>query len=731
MCSICQASPTYPTDCPYTAVSAADVKDEVAEAGEAALGDGSLSANQFEDSFRDNDDFGTRDLMFVGDTFFGTLTTNDFDMVLVFLSPGVTYELSVDLNLSTVDFPVIGVFDFSRQFVGSDDTLFDGVSSLVFTATDAIQYLSVTSLETIFPIGVPDNGSYQLTITEFELPDPTIIPGLDETTDLVARVTTKGEIEVGGVFKGFHDANDTDWIAVELTQGQTITIDVNGFSDTPIRDSVLTIFDESSQSIASNDDFGFSLFSEVTITATYTGTHYIQVETFNQGGDIGAYQVRVFEGAVAPNGGGQDVLTNDEIAAYLTNGFWEDDVFTGNGPFAFDIEAGGTITVDLDDLAADGRFLAEAALDAWTVATGLQFQTVSSGAMITFDDNEDGAFSTFAELSGNTIVQSTVNVSTLWLQDFGTTLDSYSLQTYIHEIGHALGLGHAGDYNGFARFGVDNLYANDSWQATVMSYFSQTDNTTVDADEAFILTPMMADILAIETLYGVTADRRSDDTTYGEGSTAGGHYDDLLGHTETVAFTIVDDGGEDTIDFSFATNAQTVTLEDESISDVDGVRGSMVIARGTVIEHFISGGSNDHITGNDAGNMLIGGGGDDTIIGGAGEDTLTGGEGEDRFVFGRSDEPDTVSDFEAGVDTFDMWDNFAGVSNVTVHSEGFVIRRAGGFVDQEIASLTLEVRQNGDDLGIHASFVGADDVEVEDQLLLTFTGQTVAEFWDV
>jgi hypothetical protein len=38
------------------------------------------------------------------------------------------------------------------------------------------------------------------------------------------------------------------------------------------------------------------------------------------------------------------------------------------------------------------------------------------------------------------------------------TIDSYSFQTYVHEIGHALGLGHGGPYNGSASYGLDNLY---------------------------------------------------------------------------------------------------------------------------------------------------------------------------------------------------------------------------------------------------------------------------------
>ena len=59
-----------------------------------------------------------------------------------------------------------------------------------------------------------------------------------------------------------------------------------------------------------------------------------------------------------------------------------------------------------------------------------------------------GAYSTSQVGFNGYITSSFVNVSTNWLRDFGTSIDSYSLTTYIHEIGHALGLGHQGYYNG-------------------------------------------------------------------------------------------------------------------------------------------------------------------------------------------------------------------------------------------------------------------------------------------
>ena len=83
-----------------------------------------------------------------------------------------------------------------------------------------------------------------------------------------------------------------------------------------------------------------------------------------------------------------------------------------------------------------------------------------------------------------------------------STYDDYTLQTILHEIGHAIGLGHQGPYNGSATYGVDNVFDNDSWQASMMSYFSQTENSSINASYEFLQTPMAVDWMALDDLYG-------------------------------------------------------------------------------------------------------------------------------------------------------------------------------------------------------------------------------------
>ncbi len=274
-------------------------------------------------------------------------------------------------------------------------------------------------------------------------------------------------------------------------------------------------------------------------------------------------------------------------------------------------------------------------------------------ADITFDDDQDGAYST-SQVVDNRIVSSHVNISSDW--DFDpVSVNSYWFQTYIHEIGHALGLGHAGNYNGTAVYGVDNQYANDSWQASVMSYFSQTDNTRINASFAYTATMMPADIIAIQTLYGTGVSTRAGNTVYGAHSNVTGYLGSLFGaifenenpgqrlHIDNPAtFTIYDTGGIDTVNFSTAHGAQTISLYAGTVSSVGGLRGNMLIARGTVIENAIGGSGNDRISGNGAANGLYGGAGkdflsgnagNDRFVGGAGNDTVIGGSGSDTIIF--------------------------------------------------------------------------------------------------
>ncbi len=167
-----------------------------------------------------------------------------------------------------------------------------------------------------------------------------------------------------------------------------------------------------------------------------------------------------------------------------------------------------------------------------------------------------------------------------------------------------------------------------------MSYFSQKENTHVDASFARPVTPMIADVIAIQNLYGWPAGVNAGDTVYGYESNVSGYLGQLFAAMSgeqpdtdvyaggPVALTIFDTGGDDMLDLRWDEEDQRVDLRPEGISDVLGLTGNLIIARDTVIEGFIAGSGDDAVTGNDANNLLQGWFGDDTLAGGAGDTSV-------------------------------------------------------------------------------------------------------------
>lgn len=224
--------------------------------------------------------------------------------------------------------------------------------------------------------------------------------------------------------------------------------------------------------------------------------------------------------------------------------------------------------------------------------------------------------------------------------------------------------------------------------------------------------PMLHDILTIQSKYGADPTTRTGDTTYGFNSTAGKDLYDFTKNPYPMISIYDASGAHDKIDLSGFTVSQFIDLHAGSFSSIGGAVASLAttntdraqwnvdsgslpgdryylapitqasydglvssrpakieglifattgvhgivatefsnfsIAANTTIEDATGGSARDLIWGNDSNNILNGLGGDDVINGFGGNDTLTGGTGNDLFVFDRLETGDTITDFAAG-----------------------------------------------------------------------------------
>jgi serralysin len=276
---------------------------------------------------------------------------------------------------------------------------------------------------------------------------------------------------------------------------------------------------------------------------------------------------------------------------------------------------------------------------------------------------------------------------------------------FIHEIGHALGLEHMGEYDasdgGPITYKTHASCVEDSLLYSIMSYFTpeeagQADWRASDGKMYFCQTPMMNDIAAIQAIYGVKT-TRAENTVYGFNASAGLDSVYNFNINKHPVLCLYDSGGVDTLDLSgFSTNSN-VNLLGGSFSSCDMMTKNISIARGVIIENATTGAGNDTISGNAADNILISNAGadvlnglegDDQLSGGSGNDQLNGGSGNDQ-LFGGSGNDRLDGSF--GNDQL-----FGGSGNdryLVDSSADRILEIAGGGIDtvESTVSITLDI----------------------------------------
>ena len=243
-------------------------------------------------------------------------------------------------------------------------------------------------------------------------------------------------------------------------------------------------------------------------------------------------------------------------------------------------------------------------------------------------------------------------------------LGQYS-NSWLHEIGHSLGLRHtfevAGEIDDGVRGEADlGVHFLNSSLYSVMSYSGTVwgeDNPwtpSVDPGQTVLNANLGSygpiDVAALQYIYGAKAHDTGDDVyTFGDDKAADAGYT-----------TIWDTGGTDTIRYVGSSRSKidlrAATLDKQVggggfLSTSETLTGGFLIANGVTIENAIGGSGDDIIIGNAVAN---------TLTGGSGHDTLTGGGGADVFKDTAADhDGDTITDF-TNLDTLRFTDAALG-----------------------------------------------------------------------
>jgi Ca2+-binding RTX toxin-like protein len=274
--------------------------------------------------------------------------------------------------------------------------------------------------------------------------------------------------------------------------------------------------------------------------------------------------------------------------------------------------------------------------------------------------------------------------------DAGLVKGGFGYETFVHELGHALGLLHphatedgSGLFPGVTLDDASDRGDNNLNQViyTVMSY-NEFDQVSGDSSYGYAAGPMAYDIAAIQYLYGARDANTGSDTYWLPDTNGVGTYWSCIWDTKGVDTIAYGGNGLATIDLRAATldNSATGGGMISRVTDATtgrGIHGGYTIANGVVIENASGGSNDDTIRGNNAANVLKGNNGNDLLEGFDGDDVLDQGLGGGAMYGGNHNDTLIAGD---GADLLDGGNGF-DTADYSRSSSGVIIDTTIGKID--------------------------------------------------
>ncbi|GLS29356.1 pre-peptidase C-terminal domain-containing protein [Neomesorhizobium albiziae] len=199
--------------------------------------------------------------------------SRDRDLFAIQLVAGQTYTFNL-IGAAGSD-PYLRLLNANGgQLAFNDDFGWSLNSRITFTAqTSGTFYLEASNFSS-------GTGTYTLTSSGTTTTPPT--SPSDDYSDRVGDASSPlGALAVGGSRTGrIETSGDTDIFAVTLEAGKTYTLNLSSAASGGLSDPVMRLLNSSGVQLAINDDFGGSRNSQITFTATSSGTYFVEAKAY-------------------------------------------------------------------------------------------------------------------------------------------------------------------------------------------------------------------------------------------------------------------------------------------------------------------------------------------------------------------------------------------------------------------------------------------------------------------